>query len=65
MEVIWQHLDQLKLNMTNSVESDSESSTSSDISIPDCLTSPEAVTPKLRHSSCISHPPTRFSPHDY
>ena len=63
--VIRRHLDQLKLNMTNPVESDSEPSTSSDISIPDCLTSPEDVTPELRHSSRISHPPRRFSPDDY
>ena len=63
--VIRQHLDQLKLNVTNSGESDSEPSTSSDISIPDYPTSPEAVTPELRHSSRINHPPTRFSPDDY
>ena len=51
--------------MTNSVESYSEPSTSSDISIPDCPTSPEVVTPELRHYSHISHPPTRFSPDEY
>ena len=63
--VIRRHLDQLKLNMTNSVVPDSEPSTSFDISIPDCLTSSEAVTLEQRHSSRISHPPTRFSPDDY
>ena len=63
--VIRRHLDQLKLNMTNPVESESEAFTNADVSIPDCTPSPEVATPKLRHSSRISRPPTRFSPDDY
>ena len=58
--VIRRHLDQLKLNMTNPVESESEPSTSADVSIPDCTLSPEVATPELRHSSQISRPPTHF-----
>ena len=49
--VIHQHLDQLKLNMTNPVESESEPSTSANVSIPDCTPSLEVATPKPRHSS--------------
>ena len=63
--VVRRHLDQLKLNMTNPVESESEPFTNADVSIPDCTPSPEVATPKLRHSSRISRPPTRFSPDDY
>ena len=63
--IIRRHLDQLKLNITNSVESESEPSANADVSIPDCTPSPELATPELRHSSRISHPPTCFSPDDY
>ena len=63
--VICQHLDQLKLNMTNPIESESKPSTSADVSIPDCTPSPEVATPESRHSSRISCPPTCFSPDDY
>ena len=48
--VIRRHLDQLKLNMTNPVESESEPSTSADVSIPDCTPSPEVATPEPRYS---------------
>ena len=60
--VIRRHLDQLKLNMTNPVESESEPFTNADVSIPDCTSSPEVATPTLRHSSRTT---TRFSPDDY
>ena len=63
--VIRQHLDQLKLNMNSQVESESKPSTSTDVSIPDYIPSPEVATPELRHSSPISCPPTCFSPDDY
>ena len=63
--IIRRHLDQLKLNMTNPVESESEPSASADVSIPDCTPSPEVVTHEPRHSSRISHPSTHFSPDDY
>ena len=65
--VIHRHLDQLKLNMTNAVKSESEPFTNADFFIPDCTPSPEVATPtlRMRHPSRISRPPTRFSPDDY
>ena len=45
--VIHRHFDQLKLNMTNQIECDSEPSTSSDVSIPDCIPPPELMFPFL------------------
>ena len=60
--IIRHHLDQLKLNMTNQAQSEPESSSSSDVPIPDNIPSSEVATPELRHSSCIRRPPSRFSP---
>ena len=52
--IIRHHLDQLKLNMTNQAQAEPESSSSSDVPIPDHIPSSEVATPELRHS--------RFSP---
>ena len=60
--IIRRHLDQLKLNMTNQAQSEPESSSSSDVPIPDHIPSSEVATPELRHSSRIRRPPSRFSP---
>ena len=43
--VIYRHLDQLMLDMTNPVEAESEPSTSADVSILDCTPSPKVSTP--------------------
>ena len=63
--IICHHLDQLKLNMTNQAQSESEYSMNSDISIPGCIPSSEVTTPELRHSSRIRCPPSHFSPDQY
>ena len=58
--VIRHHMDQLKLNMTSQGKSESDSSSTSDIAIPDDIPTSDATTPELRHSSSIRRPPSRF-----
>ena len=66
--IIRRHLDQLKLHMTKETQSENELSTSSDssdISIPDHVTSSDVATPKLRQSTRIRRPPSCFSPDNF
>jgi len=63
--VIRRHMDQLKLNMTSQEQSESDSSSTSDVSIPDDIPSSNVTTPEPRHSSRISRPPSRFSSDNY
>ena len=62
--VIRRHMDQLKLNMTGQGQSESDPSSTSDIAVPEDITS-DATTPELRHSSRTRRPPSRFSPDNY
>ena len=65
--VIRRHLDQLKLNFSQSENAENQPVTSSDIAIPDKipLSQDQVASPELRHSSRVRRPPSRFSPDNY
>ena len=59
--VVCCHIDQLKLNMTNQAQPESEPPASPDVAVTDNIPSSEVTTPELRHSSCIRYLPHVFS----